>query len=51
MDIGVVNADAIRLILDYQQEVPSTLFCLGGREHLKLVQVVQTDWHCRLVTI
>ena len=31
LDIGIVSADAIRLILDYQQEVPSTLFCLDGR--------------------
>ena len=43
LDIGVVSADAIRLILDFQQEVPSTLFCLDGRPHLKLVQVAQTD--------
>jgi len=51
LDIGVVSADAIRLILEYQQEVPSTLFCLDGRGHLKLVQAAQTDRHCRVVTI
>ncbi len=51
LDIGIVSADAIRLILDYQLEVPSTLFCLDGRPHLKLVQVAQTDRHCRVVTV
>jgi len=51
LDIGVVNADAIRLILDFQLEVPSTLFCLDGRPHLKLVQVAQTDRHCRVITV
>jgi hypothetical protein len=43
LEIGVVSADAIRLIIDYQQESPVTLFSLEGRAHLKLVQVAQTD--------
>ena len=43
LDIGAGSADAIRLILEYQQESPVTLFCLEGRPHLKLVQVAQTD--------
>ena len=43
LEIGTVNADAIRLILEYQQESPVTLFSLEGRPHLKLVQVAKTD--------
>ena len=43
LEIGATSADAIRLILEYQQESPITLFCLEGRPHLKLVQVGQTD--------
>ncbi|HSG70020.1 MAG TPA: IS21 family transposase [Planctomycetaceae bacterium] len=43
LEIGATSADAIRLILEFQQESPTTLFCLDGRPHLKLVQVGQTD--------
>jgi transposase len=43
LEIGATSADAIRLILEFQQESPTTLFCLEGRPHLKLVQVGQTD--------
>ncbi len=43
LEIGAISADAIRVILEYQQEPPVTLFCLEGRPHLKLVRVAQTD--------
>ncbi len=43
LEIGATTADAIRLILEYQQEEPITLFCLEGRPHLKLVHVAQTN--------
>lgn len=43
LEIGATSADAIRVILEYQQEPPISLFCLEGRPHLKLVQVAQTD--------
>lgn len=41
--IDAPRASAIRLILEYQQESPLTLFSLEGRPHLKQVQVTQTD--------
>jgi len=43
LQIGTTNSDAVRLILEYQQEEPISLFCLDGRPHLKLVRVAQTD--------
>jgi transposase len=43
LEIGTTNSDAVRLILEYQQEEPVALFCLDGRPHLKLVRVAQTD--------
>jgi hypothetical protein len=43
LEIGTTSADAIRLILEYQQEQPVGLFCLDGRPQLKLVRVAQTD--------
>ena len=43
LEIDATSADAIRLILEYQQESPTTLFCLDGRPHLKLVQVGKTE--------
>ena len=43
LEIGATGADAIRVILEYQQQPPISLFCLEGRPHLKLVQVAQTD--------
>lgn len=43
LEIGTTNCDAVRLILEYQQEEPISLFCLDGRPHLKLVRVAQTD--------
>jgi transposase len=43
LEIGASSADAIRLILEYQQEPAIDLFCLEGRPHLKLVKVGQTS--------
>ena len=43
LEIGATSADAIRVILEYQQEPVVTLFCLDGRPHLKCVQVARTD--------
>ncbi len=43
LEIGATSPDAIRLILDYQQEEPVRLFSLDGRPHLKLVHVQPTD--------
>jgi len=43
LEIGATSPDAIRLILDYQQEEPVGLFSLDGRPHLKLVHVQATD--------
>lgn len=43
LEIGATSADAVRLILEYQQEQPVGLFCLDGRPHLKLVRVAQTN--------
>ncbi len=43
LEIGTTSADAIRVILEYQQEEPVGLFCLDGRPQLKLVRVAQTD--------
>lgn len=43
LEIGATSADAVRLILEYQQEQPVGLFCLDGRPHLKLVRVAQTS--------
>ena len=41
--INATTSDAIRLILEYQQEEPIALFRLDGRPHLALVRVSQTD--------
>ena len=43
LEIDATSSDAIRLIIDYQQEEPIALFSLDGRPHLKLVRVAQTD--------
>jgi hypothetical protein len=43
LEIDATSADAIRVILEYQQEEPIALFSLDGRPHLKLVRVAQTD--------
>lgn len=43
LEIGATSSDAIRVIIEYQQEEPIALFSLDGRPHLKLVRVAQTD--------
>ncbi len=43
LEIGASSADALRLVIEQQQERPIDLFCLDGRPHLKLVRVEQTD--------
>ena len=43
LEIGAGSADAVRLILEYQQEEPVGLFCLEGRPQLKLVRVSQPN--------
>lgn len=43
LEIGATSADAIRLIVEQQQEEPVALFSLDGRPHLKLVRIPQTD--------
>ena len=43
LEIGATSTDAIRLIVEKQQEEPVALFSLDGRPHLKLVRVPQTD--------
>ena len=43
LEIVATGCDAIRLIIDDQQEEPIALFSLDGRPHLKLVRVAQTD--------
>lgn len=42
LEIGVSSADALRLIIEHQQEQPVGLFCLDGRPHLKLIRITQT---------
>ena len=39
----MVDADAVRLILEHRREEPVGLFCLDGRPHLKLVTVPEPD--------
>ena len=43
LDIGVVDADAIRVIAEHRREAPVALFSLEGRPHLRTVQVQTTD--------
>ena len=43
LEIGATNADALRLIIEHQQEEPVAVFCLDGRPHLKLVRISQTN--------
>lgn len=43
LDIGVHDADSIRVILEHQREEPVALFSLDGRPHLKTVEVTETD--------
>jgi transposase len=43
LELGVADADAVRLILEHRRERPAGLFCLDGRPHLKLVSVPGPD--------
>ena len=43
LEIGASNADALRLIIEHQQEEPVAVFCLDGRPHLKVVRIQKTD--------
>jgi transposase len=43
LELGVADADAVRLILEHRREEPAGLFCLDGRPHLKLVAVPEPD--------
>jgi transposase len=43
LELGVADADAVRLILEQRREEPVGLFCLDGRPHLKLVAVPTPD--------
>lgn len=43
LELGTVDADAVRLILEHGRERPAGLFCLDGRPHLKLVGVPAPD--------
>jgi len=43
LDIGVIDADAIRVIVEYRREEPVALFALEGRPHLKTIEVAATD--------
>src|SRR3954471_19397424 len=43
LELGVADADAVRLILEHRREEPVGLFCLDGRPHLKLVAAPTPD--------
>ena len=43
LDIGIHDADAIRVIVEHRREAPVPLFSLDGRPHLKLIDVGRTD--------
>jgi transposase len=43
LELGVADADAVRLILEHRRERPAGLFCLDGRPHLKLAGVPAPD--------
>jgi hypothetical protein len=43
MNLGIADADTIRVILEHRRESPVALFCLDSRPHLKLVHVPPTD--------
>jgi transposase len=43
LELGVADADAVRLILEHRREEPVGLFCLDGRPHLKAVAVPTPD--------
>ena len=43
LDIGVIDPDSIRVILEHRQEKPAELFSLDGRPQLKTFNVETTD--------
>jgi transposase len=43
LELGVADADAVRLILEHRREQPVGLFCLDGRPHLRSVAVPAPD--------
>ena len=43
LELGIVDADAVRLILEHRRERPVGLFCLDGRPHLQSVAVPAPD--------
>jgi len=43
LDIGIHDADSIRVILEHRREAPVGLFSLDGRPHLKTVAVTETN--------
>jgi hypothetical protein len=43
LDIGVLDLDSIRVILEYRADQPVDLFSLDGRPHLRTVTVPATD--------
>ncbi|MGE5685918.1 MAG: IS21 family transposase [Gemmatimonadota bacterium] len=43
LELGVADADAVRLILEHSREQPVGLFCLDGRPNLKAVTVPMPD--------
>jgi transposase len=43
LELGVADADAVRLILEHRGEEAVDLFCLDGRPHLKRVAVPAPD--------
>ncbi|MGE5756766.1 MAG: IS21 family transposase [Planctomycetaceae bacterium] len=43
LELGVADADAVRLILEHRREQPVGLFSLDGRPHLRLVTVPVPD--------
>lgn len=43
LDVGVIDASAIRVILEHRREAPVALFSLEGRPHLRLVDVGRPD--------
>jgi hypothetical protein len=43
LDIGVIDAAAVRVIAEHRKESPVALFSLDGRPHLRLVNFQATD--------
>ena len=43
LDIGVIDADSVRTIVEHRADQPVPLFRLDGRPHLAYVQIETTD--------